>query len=168
MVHSKANAKLLVRPKKNNELLISKLAKIRKNSANIILAIISSLWYQDVIILIYCHHLSSVSTLWWHVTQYFAHYKAVINLLGNIPYCITVSKLTTKIGWWIENKGELKWTRDHSQKPEKAFYSSVFWWCERKGGRGDALDLQNRKVAMKLYRTGNFKSGTECLIDPKR
>ena len=109
MVHSKADAKFLVRPKQNNELLIPKLEKIRKNSANIILAIISSLlvcYQEGVIILIYCHHLSSVSTLWWwHVTQYFALFKAMINLLGYIPPRITASKLIQNFadGW-----GELK------------------------------------------------------------
>ena len=126
MVHSKANAKFLVRPKQNNELLISKLAKIRKNSANIILAIISSLlvWYQeDVIILIYCHHLSSVSTLWWwHVTQYFALFKAMINLLGYIPPCITASKLIPNFNWWMRG-AEIK----QRSFPEVVFFSYVIF-----------------------------------------
>ena len=105
MVHSKAKQSFWSYHNRTMSYLCPCWQKLGKTQQTYFWQLFHPFWFgikKDVIILIYCQHLSSVSTLWWwHVTQYFALFKAMINLLGYIPPCITVSKLIPIFGWWM-------------------------------------------------------------------
>ena len=105
MVHSKAKQSFWSYHNRTMSYLCPSWQKLGKTQQTYFWQLFHPFWFgikKDVIILIYCQHLSSVSTLlWWHVTQYFALFKAMINLLGYIPPCITVSKLIPIFGWWM-------------------------------------------------------------------
>ena len=153
MVHSKAKQSFWSDHNKTMIYLYPRWQKLGKTA--IILAIISSLliWYQarcHYFDLLPPHHLSYVSTLWWwHVTQYIALFKAMINLLGYIPPCITMSKLITNVGWWI-GWAEIK----QRSFPEIVFFFSnvIFIWMKRRYCH--AAHLQTEKLPWS-YRKGN-------------